>query len=211
MAALDLDRLAAAPLVRDPFDFVIVPGFVRREVLPALAQHFPTIARPGSYPAAGLVHRPAFRAFLAELADPAFGRALGDKLGLDLAAYPTMVTVRGRARARDGRIHTDTEDKIASALVYLNGPWRTPGGRLRLLYDSRDLDRFAAEVPPDDGTLVAFRRSERSFHGHKPFVGPRRVVQINWLRDARVVVRETARHRITARLKGLVRPRAHRP
>jgi len=31
------------------------------------------------------------------------------------------------------------------------------------------------EVPPSDGTLVAFKRSDNSWHGHKPFSGKRRV------------------------------------
>ncbi|MGH6719056.1 MAG: 2OG-Fe(II) oxygenase [Alphaproteobacteria bacterium] len=203
MAALDLDRLAATPLVLDPFVFVIVTGFVRRESLPALALDFPTIARPGSFPADGLAHGPVFRDFLAELAGPAFAQALGAKLGLDLAPYPTMITLRGRARAEDGRIHTDTEDKVVSALIYLNGPWGADGGRLRLLRSADDLDDMAVEVPPDDGTLIAFRRSERSFHGHESYVGPRRVVQLNWVRDAVVARRELARHRWSARLKRL--------
>ncbi len=204
MAALDLDRLTATPLVRDPFDYVIVPGFVRSDALPALALDFPPILRPGSFPVAGLASGPAFAALLAELAQPPLAAALGAKFGLDLAAFPTLITVRGRSRAGDGRIHSDTANKIVTALLYLNGPWRSDGGRLRLLFDGHDLDRVAAEVPPDDGTLVAFRRGERSFHGHKPFVGPRRVVQVNWMRDAGVVARQIARHRLAARLKRLV-------
>jgi len=33
----------------------------------------------------------------------------------------------------------------------------------------KDLEDIAAEVPPTDGTLVAFKRSDYSWHGHKPF------------------------------------------
>jgi len=87
----------------------------------------------------------------------------------------------------------------------LNGPWQADGGRLRLLRGPEDLDDMAAEVPPDDGTMLAFRRSDRSFHGHKPFVGPRRIVQLNWVTDARVVAQEQARHRWSACAKRLGR------
>jgi hypothetical protein len=203
MAALDLDRLAEAPLVRDPFDHVIVPGLVRADALGDLARDFPPIHRPGSFPVEELRFGPAFAAMLAELTGPAFARALGAKLEVDLAPFPTLVTVRGRARARDGRVHTDSADKVVTALLYLNGPWRAEGGRLRLLRDARDLDRPAAEVPPEDGTLVAFLRSERSFHGHRAYVGPRRVIQVNWVRTGRIAARERLRHRLAARLKSL--------
>jgi len=54
-----------------------------------------------------------------------------------------------------------------------------------------------------DGTLLAFRRSDNSFHGHKSFVGERRVIQFNWVTDAGVVARERLRHRVSAWFKGL--------
>ena len=37
------------------------------------------------------------------------------------------------------------------------------------------------EVPPTEGTLLAFRRADNSWHGHKPFAGERRVIQFNWV------------------------------
>jgi len=51
--------------------------------------------------------------------------------------------------------------------------------------------------------MVAFRRSEASFHGHHPHRGERRSVQLNWLTDAGVLRRELARHAWSARLKAL--------
>ncbi len=51
--------------------------------------------------------------------------------------------------------------------------------------------------------MVAFRRSDNSFHGHHPHVGERRSIQLNWVTDARVVRRELGRHRWSARLKTL--------
>jgi len=58
-------------------------------------------------------------------------------------------------------------------------------------------------VPPVEGTLLAFRRCETSFHGHKPFTGERRVVQLNWVRGSGFAWRESARHRVSAWIKGL--------
>ena len=72
-----------------------------------------------------------------------------------------------------------------------------------MLRGADDLENYAAEVPPVEGTLLAFRRSESSFHGHKPFIGRRRVVQLNWVRDEGVAWRESARHRVSAWFKRL--------
>ena len=60
-----------------------------------------------------------------------------------------------------------------------------------------------AEIPPDGGTLVAFKRSERSWHGHAPFEGPRRYVMFNWVRSDAALTREIGRHRLSAKLKRL--------
>jgi hypothetical protein len=201
---LDLDTFRATPLVEVPFQFVIVPGFVKRQARAALEADFPRIRHAGSLPLNDVAYGPGFAAFLAELRGPEFQAAVSEKFGLDLSGRPTMVTVRGRARKRDGRIHTDTATKIITVLIYLNDAWGAEGGRLRLLRRSDDLDDMVAEVPPEWGNLIAFRRSENSFHGHKPFEGPRRVVQLNWVTDQAVVDREVSRHKLSARVKRLL-------
>ena len=61
-----------------------------------------------------------------------------------------------------------------------------------------DLEDYAAEVPPEAGTLVAFRCSEQAYHGHRPYVGQRRSIQLNWVTDAAVLKREMKRHRLSA-------------
>jgi len=85
----------------------------------------------------------------------------------------------------------------------LNLTWDHPEGRLRLLYGSTDLENYAREVAPVAGTMLAFRRSERSFHGHRAHVGERRTLQLNWVTEPAVVRRELTRHRWSARLKAL--------
>ena len=58
-------------------------------------------------------------------------------------------------------------------------------------------------MPPAAGTLIAFRRSQHSWHGHTSFEGERKVIQLNWVTDQRVADRELGRHRFSARLKKL--------
>ncbi len=201
MQSLDLAALRAAPLARQPFDYLVVPGFVRPEARGAVNDNYPRIEQPGSFPVTGLTYGPAFRALLDELTGPACCQAFQHKFNLDLTGRPTMVTVRGRCGARDGSIHTDAVSKLITVLVYMNSRWEQPGGRLRLLRSPTDIEDVLVEIPPEEGTLVAFRRSDNSYHGHKPFIGPRRVIQLNWVTDRLTVRREVFRHRVSAWVK----------
>ncbi len=200
---LDLAALAAAPLAREPYEHVIVPGFVCAPALAAANEDFPEIGGPGSFPVATLAPGPGFDALLAALEGPGFEAAMAEKFGLPLAELPTIVTLRGRCREKDGAVHTDTESKVITVLVYLNQDWSADGGRLRVLRGP-DLEDWAAEVPPNAGTLLAFRRSARSWHGHEPFAGERRVLQMNWVTEQKWVDRELKRHRLSARFKRLI-------
>jgi len=201
MSFLDLDRLADSPLATDPFDYLVVPGFIRAEMLPSVRESYPPIAKPGSFPTSEVTYGEGFAALLAELEGPAFRRAIEAKFGVDLTGRPTMVTVRGQAGDRDGGIHTDSKSKIITVLIYLNEGWEPQGGRLRLLRSANDLEDYAVEVPPEAGLMLAFRRSERSYHGHKPFNGPRKVIQLNWVTGSSHVMWDLLRHRISAWLK----------
>ena len=209
--SLDLERFAATDLRREPFDYLVLPGFVRPERCAAIAAAFPAIDRGGSFPAASVACGAVFSAFLDELQGPAVTRAFAEKFAIDLTGRPTMVTLRGRSRAKDGRIHTDSRSKLITALIYLNDGWDANGGRLRLLGGPSDIEDFVAEVTPERGTLIAFRCTENAYHGHKPFVGRRQSVQLNWLTDAAVLKRELARHGLSAWSKRLMRAiRPHR-
>lgn len=203
MSFLNLDKFRATPLSRDPFEFLIVPGFLRQETRDALNKDYPAIAKPGSYPVSEVEPGPQFNAMIDEIQAPKFRAAIEEKFNLDLTGRPTMVTVRGRCQQKDGRIHTDTETKIITVLIYMNQGWENESGRLRLLRNADDLNDMVAEVPPEWGTLLAFRRADNSYHGHKPFVGERRVIQLNWVTETSVVEHELARHRMSARLKQL--------
>lgn len=202
-AALDIDRFRAAPLAHAPFDHVIVPGFIRSEALPQLNADFPPIAKGGSYPPEVLRYGPAFAALIEEIEGDAMRKAFEAKFAIALDGKPVMITVRGHTRAKDGRIHTDSKTKLLTALIYFNDDWGAEGGRLRLLRSPGNLDDYAAEVPPDKGTLLAFRCTENAWHGHKPFIGPRRTIQVNWVTSEAVKQREIARHSFSARVKSI--------
>lgn len=201
MPLLDLDALREAPLTRDPFAFAVVPSFVPAAPAAAVAADFPAIAHAGLLPLEATRFGPRFRELVEEIRSVEVARAFSRKFGIDLMGSPLMITVRGRCQEKDGRIHTDSAAKLVTALLYFNESWEAEGGRLRLLRGSNDLEDAIAEVVPAAGTLVAFRRSENSFHGHKPFSGVRRYVMFNWMASTLSARRELARHRLSAHWK----------
>ena len=112
-----------------------------------------------------------------------------------------MITVRGKADQKDGRIHTDSKSKRITGLLYLNEEWSVEAGRLRLLYGPHDLENYCAEVPPTAGALLLFKVAENGWHGHKPFVGTRKLLQLNYVVGEAVLNKHAARHRFSAKLK----------
>jgi hypothetical protein len=200
---LNLAALEETPVHDKPFPFVVVPNFISQSGLDEIEKDYPAIGQPGSFPLETLRFGPGFSKFVKELREPAFRDLMGEKLGIDLQKRPTTVTVRGRAREKDGQIHLDSRSKLVTVLIYMNGKWEADGGRLRLLNSSSDLDDMVMEVPPAQGTLLAFLNTENAWHGHKSFSGERRVIQLNWVRDHWVVWREKTRHTLSAFVKKL--------
>ncbi|HEX7930431.1 MAG TPA: 2OG-Fe(II) oxygenase [Sphingomicrobium sp.] len=198
MRYLDFPAVHAAPCHHEPYEYIVVPGFVRPEALDEIEADFPAIRSPGSFPLAALSYGPCFTALLEELKDDEFRLVMEQKLHVPLKGHPELITVRGQCRARDGKIHTDTESKIVSVLIYLNKAWTEDGGRIRVLNGPDSFDDCAEEIPPVGGTMLAFVRSPRSWHGHKPFAGRRHVVQVNWITDQASFDRELRRHRLSA-------------
>jgi SM-20-related protein len=178
---LRLDALRATPLTREPFPYLISEGFVGPAALAAINADYPKISSSGSFPVDEVSFGPSFQRLLDELESEEFRAAFEEKFAIDLSGRPTVTTVRGRCDSNDGRIHTDSKSKIITVLIYMNESWGETGGRLRLLRSANDLDDVIVEVPPVAGTLLAFKRSDNSWHGHQPFVGERRVIQFNWL------------------------------
>ena len=211
----DFGALAAVPLQHDPFDFLVVPAFLKADALQAVNRDFPAISTPANFPPERLQFGPDFGRLLDELNGPEFQDAVGRKFGVDLTACSSTITVRKYCEASDGNIHTDHPSKVITVLLYFNEQWTDEGGKLRMLRSKGDIEDFAAEVPPLGGTLLAFRRSDHSFHGHRRFEGERRMLQMNWVRAGKFA---QARHRLdrfsTHTMKRLLRlwsPAPERP
>jgi SM-20-related protein len=201
---LGIEQFRATPLVRLPFEHLVVPEFIGPKALAEINADYPKISTSGSFPVDQVEFGSRFQTLLDELNSDEFREAFEDKFGIDLAGRPTITTVRGRCGAGDGKIHTDSATKIITVLIYMNESWDQPGGRLRLLRSSHDLNDIIVEVPPIAGTLLAFKRTNNSWHGHGTFVGERRVIQFNWLTSQGNRQIAMLRHHTSASFKRLL-------
>ncbi len=201
---VDYDALRGAPVTRHPFAHIVVPRFVPKGALGDVVADLPPMASGGSFPPNSVKLGPAAASLIRELEGPAFRAAIAEKFGLNLESAPVMITLRGRTREKDGRIHTDSVAKRVTVLLYLNPQtenWAKQEGCLRLLRGPDDLEDYAVEVPPVDGTLLAFPNGPTTWHGHRTFVGQRYAIQLNYMTRDNKARSEMRRHRMSAFVK----------
>ncbi len=203
MAHLNLAKLLEAKVETSPYQYTVVSGFLSAQSISKVNATYPDIKAGGSFPIESLDAGMTIKEVIDELDSPQFQKAIEQKFNVDLTDKPKMYSLRGYTRAKDGQIHTDSKDKIITVLLYLNENWQQPGGRLRILKNGHDVDAFVAEVAPDDGTLLVFKRSDTSWHGHHPFDGPRRSLQMNWMTSEGSRGWHKIRHKISAAVKKL--------
>lgn len=203
---VDYRALAETAVASDPFDHIVVREFVPPHALRDIVRDLPPMASGGSFPPNSVKLGPAAAALVDELEGPAFRDAIARMFGLDLTDAPVMLTLRGRTREKDGRIHTDSVAKRVTVLLYLNpqtDDWARQDGCLRLLRSASDLEDYAVEVPPVEGTLLVFPNGPTTFHGHKTFVGQRYAIQLNYMANDDKARSEMRRHKVSAFVKRL--------
>ena len=208
MAILDFEAFDRAPLQKDPCDFVIVPQFVKPEALTEVNRDYPQIELAGNFPPEELQYGRSFSMLLEELQSPLTRQKFAEKFGIDLEKHPLQITVRKYSEELDGNVHNDSKMKVVTVLIYFNERWTHAGGRLRLVRSPNNIDDYAAEVAPESGTLLAFRRNEHSFHGFLPCVGERRSLQMYWVSPKRIArgdKKPTLKRRLKRWMK--IRPR----
>lgn len=203
MRHLNIDKLKDTALQTDPYLFVAVPGFLSDESVAKINATYPDIAKGGSYPLDSLNTDMVIKEVIDELDGPEFEAAVAEKFDVELAGRPKMYSLRGYTRRKDGRIHTDSKDKIITVLLYLNENWPHDDGKLRILRSATDVDDYVTEIAPDNGTLLIFKRSDKSWHGHHPFEGQRRSLQMNWMTSEGTKGFHRIRHKLSAAVKKL--------
>jgi SM-20-related protein len=185
---VNLEALRNAQMQTDPFDFMVVPEFISSDILAGINKDYPRIETAANHALENLRYGPKFEALMEELQGREVAEILGEAFDMDLASLPTTVTVRKFCERTDGNIHTDHKSKVITVLVYFNENWEHEEGQLRMLRSKSDINDYVAQVPPLGGSLLAFRRTDHSWHGHTQFVGERRMVQLNYLDESPIAV-----------------------
>jgi SM-20-related protein len=201
---LNLETIKKAQLIQEPFPYMMIDNIIEPKFLSEVIKSFPTIKKRGSFPLSALSYKGAFEKLAHELQQPALKNLIGKRFDMDLEDKPPMITVRGYTTERDGHIHVDSESKLITVLLYLNQGWQSSEGCLRLLYNNHDLSRYAAEVSPEAGHCLIFKVTKNCWHGHAPFVGERRSIQLNYVSSQNEAERHLKRHRLSAFLKRLL-------
>ncbi len=194
-----LDR-ADTLVGRQPFPFLVARDQLPDASRAELERDFPKYAGAGFFPYEEKDCGPSVNRLIADLTEPSVATAVGVKLGIDnLGAFPTLVTLCRALNKRHGTIHTDSRSKVATALLYLNESWPdTSAGCFRFLNRIDSVDDLAApEIKPLYGNFVVFKRADNSFHGHLPFEGERRVIQVAWLTSEDEKLRKTKRGKLS--------------
>src|ERR1700746_2384685 len=109
---LDMEAFRATPRAREPFEYLVVPGFVRSDACARINADYPKIAERGSFPGGQLAFGAVFQEFLDELESDEFRAAFEEKFEIDLTGRPTTITVRGQCSRKDGQIHTDSLSQL---------------------------------------------------------------------------------------------------
>jgi len=201
---LNLNELKNSEINTKPYNYIVLKNFINNQSLDNARRDYPVVPGPGSHPPNGLKIHGGFKLLMEELLGSGFREMIESKFEVNLKDYPTMYTVRGYCRAKDGKIHTDSKTKVITVLLYMNDDnWPSDNGRLRLLNNGTDLEDYFDEIEPKGGTLLIFKRSDNSWHGHHSFEGERRAIQLNWVLDDAVVEREQGRHGFSSKLKKL--------
>jgi hypothetical protein len=206
LTVLDVEAIRRAEVAHQPYDFFSATEVLRPEVVGDLRRDFPDLAKPGYLTLDDGQLKGRFRTLIEELEGEELTEELSRKFGRDLHPCPRLTTVMKQSQPKYGAIHSDGESKVMTLLVYMNDQWEGDdgSGRLRVLYDEQHYEPYALEVSPTMGSMFAFLRSDNSWHGHKPFAGERRVVQVAWLKDEAALDRKKKRNSFAQVFKGIL-------
>lgn len=204
LTTINLDAIRSASVSHDPYDFLLGSQLLRDDQVEALRAEFPAIEKPGYLTVDEVQLKGRFKTLIDELEGPELTEELSRRFGRDLHAFPRLTTIMKKSQPKYGAIHTDGPSKVMTMLVYMNDDWGTSdGGRLRVLYDGEKFEPYALEVPPVMGTVFAFLRADNSWHGHRPFVGERKVVQVAWVKSQEDIERKKKNNKVAQFFKGI--------
>ena len=203
MQLLDKNQLNLAKVDNNFFPYFHVENALSHFLNSSdLVKDFPDIDSGGSFPSDNLKEGD-IKKLVEELEGDEFKAILEDKFGVDLRDAEVITTLRGFSRFKDGKIHTDSQSKIVTVLLYLNKNWDNEIGNLRLLKKNNDLENYIQEISSEYGNLVAFKVTDNCWHGFMPFEGKRLSIQLNYIYPKSLNMHKI-RHKLSASFKKLI-------
>ena len=203
MQLLDKNQLNLAKVDNNFFPYFHVENALSNFLNSSdLVKDFPDIDSGGSFPSDNLKEGDV-KKLVEELEGDEFKAILENKLGVNLKDAEVITTLRGFSRFKDGKIHTDSQSKIVTVLLYLNKNWDNEIGNLRLLKKNNDLDNYIQEISSEYGNLVAFKVTDNCWHGFMPFEGKRLSIQLNYIYPKSLNMHKI-RHKLSASFKKLI-------
>ena len=203
MQLLDKNQLNLAKVDNNFFPYFHVENALSNFLNSSdLVKDFPDIDSGGSFPSDNLKEGD-IKKLVEELEGDEFKAILENKLGVNLKDAEVITTLRGFSRFKDGKIHTDSQSKIVTVLLYLNKDWDNGIGNLRLLKKNNDLDNYIQEISSEYGNLVAFKVTDNCWHGFMPFEGKRLSIQLNYIYPKSLNIHKI-RHKLSASFKKLI-------
>ena len=203
MQLLDKNQLKLAKVENNFFPYFHVENALSHFLNSSdLVKDFPDIDSGGSFPSDNL-KQGDIKKLVEELEGDEFKAILENKLGVDLKDAEVITTLRGFSRFKDGKIHTDSQSKIVTVLLYLNKNWDNEIGNLRLLKKNNDLENYIQEISSEYGNLVAFKVTDNCWHGFMPFEGKRLSIQLNYIYPKSLNIHKI-RHKLSASFKKLI-------
>ena len=203
MQLLDKNQLNLAKVDNNFFPYFHVENALSNFLNSSdLVKDFPDIDSGGSFPSDNL-KQGDIKKLVEELEGDEFKAILENKLGVNLKDAEVITTLRGFSRFKDGKIHTDSQSKIVTVLLYLNKNWDNEIGNLRLLKKNNDLDNYIQEISSEYGNLVAFKVTDNCWHGFMPFEGKRLSIQLNYIYPKSLNMHKI-RHKLSASFKKLI-------
>ena len=203
MRLLDKNQLNLAKVDNNFFPYFHVENALSHFLNSSdLIKDFPDIDSGGSFPSDNLKEG-NIKKLVEELEGDEFKAILENKLGVNLKDAEVITTLRGFSRFKDGKIHTDSQSKIVTVLLYLNKNWDNEVGNLRLLKKNNDLDNYIQEISSEYGNLVAFKVTDNCWHGFMPFEGKRLSIQLNYIYPKSLNMHKI-RHKLSASFKKLI-------
>ena len=208
MQLIDSEKLYQAIINEEFFPYFHVENiFLDKVDNELIINDFPEIVDGGSFHIDSVSSGESILKLIDELESEEVKKILETKFNVNLEEAKVVTTLRGYSRKKDGKIHTDSKTKLLTVLLYLNKNWSDNNGNLRLLKRNNGLEDYIKEIPCTFGSLVAFKVTNKCWHGFKAYEGKRLSIQLNYIYPESLKS-HNLRHKLSSGLKSIFKKKA---